>query len=198
MFTPITRPHRPGVDVGEQLVPGDARVVHQDVEAAARLPGVVEDALPRVFPADVELQGGTPHLVRDLREVVPGGRDVDEDDRGAVAVQGAGDRGADPAGGAGHDRDLPGQGLLGVGGQLAGAGGDGQELAVDKSRAAREEEPERPKGAGARGPAPSASRTPLPVAPARSSFGERAQEAIHALPGRRRGRVRGRRRRGKR
>ena len=51
-------------------------------------------------------------------QVVPGGRDVDDDDRGAVAVQRAGDRRADAAGGAGHDGDLAGQRLVGVVGQL--------------------------------------------------------------------------------
>ena len=79
-----------------------------------RCHGVVDDPLAGVVAADVQLQGRPVHLVGHRREVVAGGRDVDEDERGAVAVQGAGNRRADAAGGAGHDGDLARQRLLHV------------------------------------------------------------------------------------
>ena len=112
------------------------------------------------------------------------------DERGAVAVQRAGDRGADAAGGAGHDGDLAGQRLLGVVGQLAGGGADGQELPVHERRAARQEEPQRPQGAGARGAGAVGEQDAVAGGAGAQLLGQRPQQPVHALPGRGRCRVR--------
>ena len=122
-------------------------VVHHDVQPAVALHGVVDDPLPGVLAADVQLQGGAVHLVRHRGEVVPGGGDVDGDDGGAVAAQRAGNRCADSAGGTGHDGDLACERRLGVVRQLPGLRSDGQELPVHERRPAGEEEPHGPEGA---------------------------------------------------
>ena len=98
-----------GVGVGEQLVAGDAGVVHHDVEPAVAGAGVVEDAATGVRRGDVGLQRGAADLVRDRGERRAGRRDVDADDGGAVAREGAGDVGADAAGRPGDDGDLAGR-----------------------------------------------------------------------------------------
>ena len=58
----------------------------------------LDDPLPGVVAADVQLQGRPVDLVGHGRQVLPCRRDVDEDDVGPVAAQGPGNRRADARG----------------------------------------------------------------------------------------------------
>ena len=86
-----------------------------------------------------------PMAVGDLRQRGTGARHVDAHDGGAVAGEGAGDVGADAAGSAGDDGDLPVEGRPGIHGGGLGLA-DAEDLAVDVRRAGREQEQHRAEG----------------------------------------------------
>src|SRR5699024_527013 len=97
----VDRDHRVpagGVHVGQQLVAGDAGVVHDDVELSALLLGGLADGGGRVIGGDVDGECGAADPVRGLRELLTGRRDVGADHVRAVAGEHLGDGGADALG----------------------------------------------------------------------------------------------------
>ncbi|MCY1241409.1 hypothetical protein D9M72_543060 [compost metagenome] len=93
---------------------------------------MLDDPLPGVLPADVQLQRSPADRVCYGGEVVSGCGDVDDHQGGTVTVERAGDGRPDAACGPGHDGHLTGKRLFGVGGELTFPGCDGEGLAVDK------------------------------------------------------------------
>src|SRR5690606_10355465 len=96
------------VGVDEQLVAGDAGVVHDRVDPRLRAVagGDVLGAPPAgVRHRDVQLQGAAADLVGHRAQRLAAGRDVHDDDVRAVTGEGPRDGGPDAAGGAGDDDD---------------------------------------------------------------------------------------------
>ena len=99
-----------GVGVGEQLVAGDAGVVHDDVEPTVAGAGVAEDAADRRPAAVTSACRAVPPIsLATSASAAPAARHVDAHDGRTVAREGAGDVGADAAGRAGDDGDLAGE-----------------------------------------------------------------------------------------
>ncbi len=98
------------VGVGDGREQHDAGIVHQHVDAAERLRGLVEQMLDRRRVGDVGAHGdGASTGILDLRRLSFGVRRaarVVDDDREAVLAQAFGDRGANAARRSGHDRCL--------------------------------------------------------------------------------------------
>ena len=125
------------VHVGQQLVAGDARVVDQNVGAAAVVVAqVLGDLVDGVVGGDVQRQRGPAHLRGGLAERVGGGLDIDGDHPCAVAGEHLGDGRADSARRAGDDRDLAVQRPVPVGGWRRIGGADVEHLTVDVGRLA--------------------------------------------------------------
>ena len=97
------------VRVGEQLVPGDARVVHDDIKAAVPGVGVCRDLFPSIGGRHIELQGRPADSVRHCAQGFTGGSHVNAHDGCTVAGHDGGDLGADPSGGAGDHNNLAGE-----------------------------------------------------------------------------------------
>ena len=92
------------------LVAGDAGVVDDDVDAAVALAHVRRRAAPAASAAVMSsCSAVAADPVRDRGERLARGRDVDADDRGAVAGERRGDRRADAAGRSGDHRDPAGE-----------------------------------------------------------------------------------------
>ncbi len=99
------------------------------------------DPLRRVLGGDVEAERLAVDRAGHRAQVVGGLRDVEADDLGAVAGEGVGDRGADPARGAGDQRHLAVERALPVDlRRRRDAGADPDDLAGDVGRAGREQE----------------------------------------------------------
>ena len=133
------------VHVGEQLVAGDAGVVHDDVETAVPRGRVVEDPLPGVGRRDVELEGGATDAVGGAGQRLPRRRDVDARPRWRRRAR-ARRRSTAPMPRAAPvtTATLPGQRLRPVGGfRAASPRADPDHLPVDVCRAAGQQEPHR-------------------------------------------------------
>ncbi len=109
--------------------------------------GVVEDAPTGFRRGDVGLQRGATDLVRDRRQARTGRRDVDADDGGAVAREGASDLGPDAAGRPGDDSDLPDEGAVAGGGD-GSAPADAEHLGIDVCGTRRQQELDGAQGRG--------------------------------------------------
>ena len=184
----MTRVPAVGVHVGQQLVAGDAGVVHDDVEPAVAGAGVVEDPLAGVGAVTSSLQRRAADLVGDR---APGASPAaGTSTPTTVAPSRARTRAIAapmPRAAPVTTATLPASGRSPESRRAAGAGADPEHLAVDVGRAAGQEELD-----GAAAPsasAPSATSTRLAVAPARSSLADRADEALERPPG---GALRGR------
>ena len=110
-----------------------------------RLRQLVADPLRRAGIGDVQRDRGAAEAARHALQVLLQRRDVEPDHVGAVARQRLGDRLADPARRAGHQRHLAGQRLLPVKArfQLRLAGADPHDLGGDVGAARREQEAQR-------------------------------------------------------
>jgi hypothetical protein len=159
-----------GVHVGEQLVPGDAGVVDDDVEAAMAGHGVLDDAGPGVVGGHVELPGRSRRGGWRPPRADRWRRGCRRTPRWRRPEQGrARDGGPDAAGGTGNDGDLAGERgfAQSPGPERAARARKVEHLGVDIGRAAGEQEPQ---GASRASSAPSATRTVLAVPPARISL----------------------------
>ena len=139
------------VHVRQQLVAGDPGIVDQDVELAfVVLAHVFGDAVHRVGGGDVQGQRGAADLGRGLGEGLGGVGHVDGDDLGAVAGEHLGDRGADPAGGAGDQGDLAVERAVPVRRRGGVGRADVEHLTVDVGRLRRQQETQRRLQSGGR------------------------------------------------
>ena len=123
-FVPVVDAHLP-----DGTVDGDAGVVDEDVQAAVLVDDLLDDALAVVGVADVALvqgQGaavGLDRLAQFVGALLVGG--VAGADDGAGGGEAVADRGADPAGAAGDQRDASGELVGALGRRLWVGVGDG-------------------------------------------------------------------------
>ncbi|MCY1379975.1 hypothetical protein D9M69_677450 [compost metagenome] len=75
------------IHVDQQLVPGNARVVHHDVQASVPADGVVNNPLAGILARDIKLERCAPDPVGDLGQMVARGRNVHSHYRCSIPVQ---------------------------------------------------------------------------------------------------------------
>src|SRR5262249_24107012 len=117
------------VELRDRKRPADARVVHDDVDAAELVERAVDDCRGAGDRRHVRLLGDrAPAGRRDRGRRGPGALAVGGDDGGAGGGERDGVRAAEPAAGAGDDGDLPveeghgGESITGGGGTATAAG----------------------------------------------------------------------------